>query len=156
MKPTPSAYLPLTTVTPIWNGVEEPTHGTAEIVWHTGRKAGWHKSGLLVDYLGGAALGGVANQGEGAALARSACARVALTQRGTSCSETPNSGEGLLEDPVAGFVSNCAMPTEPKYLQSGGGGTHSDLGAEALSLPPPGSIGAIPSLQYTIMSRCMC
>jgi hypothetical protein len=43
---------------------------------------------------GGAALGGVANQGEGAALA----------PRGTACSKTPSSGEGLPQDPVTGFL----------------------------------------------------
>jgi hypothetical protein len=50
----------------------------------------------------GGALGGVADQGEGAALAL----------RGTACSETPSSGEGLPEEPVAGFVSNHAIRTQ--------------------------------------------
>ncbi len=57
---------------------------------------------------GGAALGGVANQGEGAA----------LVPRGTSCSETPSSGEGLQEDPVRGFVINRAIRTPAEMLTS--------------------------------------
>ena len=62
---------------------------------------------------GGAALGGVADQGEGAALA----------PRGTACSETPSSGEGLPEDPVTGFVSNRAIRTQLKCLPARGCGT---------------------------------
>ncbi len=58
---------------------------------------------------GGAALGGVADQGEGAALA----------PRGTACSETPSSGE----DPVTGFVSNRAIRTQLKCLPARGCGT---------------------------------
>jgi hypothetical protein len=46
---------------------------------------------VAADYLGGgAALGGVADQGEGTALA----------PRGTACSKTTGSGKGLPEDPV--------------------------------------------------------
>ncbi len=62
---------------------------------------------------GGAAMGGVANQGEGAALAL----------RGKACSETPSSGEGLPEDPVTGFVSNRAIRTQRKCLPAHGCGT---------------------------------
>ncbi len=62
---------------------------------------------------GGAALGGVADQGEGAALA----------PRGTAWSETPSSGEGLPEDPVTGFVSNRAIRTQLKCVPARGSGT---------------------------------
>ncbi len=61
----------------------------------------------------GAALGGVADQGEGAALA----------PRGTACSETPSSGEGLPEDPVTGFVRKRALRTQLKCLPARGCGT---------------------------------
>ncbi len=60
-----------------------------------------------------AALGGVADQGEGAALA----------PRGTACSETPSSGEVFPEDPVTGFVSNRAVRTQLKCLPARGCGT---------------------------------
>jgi hypothetical protein len=53
---------------------------------------------------GGAALGGVADQGEGAALA----------PRGTAYSKTPSSGKGLPED----SVSNGAIRTQLKMLIS--------------------------------------
>ncbi len=58
----------------------------------------------------GAALGGVVDQGDGAALA----------PRATACSETPSSGEGLPEDPVPGFVSNRAIRTQLKCLEARG------------------------------------
>jgi hypothetical protein len=62
---------------------------------------------------GGAALGGVADQGEGAALA----------PRGTACSKTPSSGEVLPEDPVTGFVSKRSIRTQLKCLPARGYGT---------------------------------
>jgi hypothetical protein len=68
-----------------------------------GRRTAW----------GGAALGGVADQGEVAALA----------PRGTACSETPSSEEGLPEDPVTGFVSKRAIRTQLKCLPARGCGT---------------------------------
>jgi hypothetical protein len=57
---------------------------------------------------GGTALGGVADQGEGAALA----------QRGTACFETPSSGEGFPEDPVTGFISKTLHSHAAEMLTS--------------------------------------
>jgi hypothetical protein len=76
--------------------VDEPTQGKGELEQLEG--GGW------VGYLGGAALGGVADQREVAA----------LEPRWTANSKTPSSGEGLPEDPVTGYVSNRTKHMELK------------------------------------------